>query len=145
MVARVQDLGRALGLDINPDKQQTAATYDAHRLVQAAKADGDARALVERLHRAHFSEGLDISDAAVLRALAAECGMDARRAREVLDGDAYAGDVERDERDAALRGIGGVPYTVLGGRLSVSGAQSVAVFSKALRQASGSNALGVNL
>ena len=136
MVRRVQDLGRELGLDINPDKQHTAPTYDAHRLVQAAQErDGDARALVERLHRAHFSEGLDLGDRGVLAKLAAESGMDSQEAARVLENGAWAKEVEQDEERAAQLEIGGVPFTVINGRRAVNGAQSVAAFAKALREA----------
>ncbi|HTA17047.1 MAG TPA: DsbA family oxidoreductase [bacterium] len=135
MIRRVQDLGTELGLDINPDKQQTAPTYDAHRLVQAAQAKGDARALVERLHRAHFSEGLDLGDRAVLKTLAKETGMDAAEAGRVLEGGAYAAEVEEDERRAVSYEIGGVPFTVVNGRLAVGGAQSVKAFGEVLHKA----------
>jgi predicted DsbA family dithiol-disulfide isomerase len=135
MIRRVQDLGRELGLDINPDKQQTAPTYDAHRLVQAAQVKGDARALVERLHRAHFSEGLDLGDRNVLQTLAVESGMDKDEAAGVLEGGAYAAEVEQDEQRASAQEIGGVPFTVVNGRLAVGGAQSVEAFGKVLREA----------
>jgi predicted DsbA family dithiol-disulfide isomerase len=135
MMGRVQDLAQELGLDINPDKQQTAPTYDAHRLVQAVQAKGDARALVERLHRAHFSEGLDLGDRSVLKTLAAEAGMDPGEAGRVLESGAYAAEVEEDEQRAVSYEIGGVPYTIVNGRLSVGGAQSAAAFGKVLREA----------
>jgi predicted DsbA family dithiol-disulfide isomerase len=135
MMSRVQGLGRELGLDMNPDKQQTAPTYDAHRLVQAAQAQGDARALVERLHRAHFSEGLDIGDRAVLRTLAEEAGMDGKEAVSVLESGAYGAEVDLDEQRASDYEIGGVPFTVVNGRLAVGGAQSSEAFGKVLRQA----------
>jgi predicted DsbA family dithiol-disulfide isomerase len=135
MMRRVQDLGTELGLDINPDKQQAAPTFDAHRLVQAAQAKGDARALVERLHRAYFSEGLDLGDPATLKTLAAETGMDPGEAGRVLESGAYAAEVDEDERRAVSYEIGGVPFTVVNGRLAVGGAQSVEAFGKVLREA----------
>lgn len=141
MTSRVQDLGRELGLDINTDKQQTAPTYDAHRLVQAAQAQGgDARALVERLHRAHFSEGLDLGDRGVLQSLAAEAGMDPAEAGRALENGAYAKEVEEDEQRATAYEIGGVPFTVLNSHLAVEGAQSVEAFGKALREATAKKA-----
>ena len=135
MMQRVQDLGKEMGLDMNPDKQQTAPTYDAHRLVQAVQAKGDARALVERLHRAHFSEGLDIGDRVVLKTLAGEAGMDAKAAGQVLESGAFGAEVDLDEQRASDYEIGGVPFTVVNGRLSVGGAQSAEAFGKVLRKA----------
>lgn len=139
MMGRVQALGAELGLVIDPDKQRTAPTFDAHRLVQAAQAQGDARALVERLHRAHFSEGLDLGDRGLLRTLAAEVGMDADEAGRMLESGAYAAEVEQDEQRAADYGIRGVPFTLVNGRLAVDGAQSVEAFGEALRQATDSS------
>src|SRR5665213_593204 len=136
MTDKVRDLGRELGLDINPEVQKTAPTYDAHRLVQAAQTQGDARTLVERLHRAHFSEGLDIGDRRVLGTLAVESGMDLKEADRVLHSGAYSTEVEEDEQRATSYGIGGVPFTLMNGRLTVEGAHSVEAFGKKLREAS---------
>jgi predicted DsbA family dithiol-disulfide isomerase len=135
MVQRVQDLGRELGIDINPDKQFTAPTFDGHRLVQAAQKAGLGPALMERLHRAHFSEGLDVGDKSVLRALAVEAGLDAAEAARVLDSDAYAKEVEEDEARAVSYEIGGVPFTVLNMRWAVGGAQPVEGFVDFLNEA----------
>lgn len=135
MVGRVQSLGAELGLDINPDRQQTAATFDAHRLMQAAQAAGRGEALMERLHRAHFSEGQDVSDHAVLQALAVEVGLDGAEARRVLASDAYAKEVEADEERAAAYDIGGVPFTVVNSHWAVGGAQSQEAFRQVFAEA----------
>lgn len=135
MTQRVQDLGTELGLDINPERQSTAATFDAHRLIQAAQIQGNAPALMERLHRAHFSEGLDVSDKAVLARLAAEAGLDPAQAQRVLQSDAYSAEVEADLRRAADYEIRGVPFTVFNGRYAVNGAQSVEAFEGVMKQA----------
>ncbi len=135
MLGRVRDLGAELGLDINPDVQKTAPTFDAHRLVKAAEAAALGPQLMERLHRAHFSEGRDLGDRGELAALAAEAGLDLAAARRLLETDAYAADVEADEERAAAQAIGGVPFTVINGRFAVSGAQSVETFRKAFARA----------
>lgn len=135
MTARVQDLGRELDLDINPDKQFTAPTFDAHRLVAARQAQGDARALVDALHRAHFSQGRDLSDPAVLTAVAAETGMDSAEATRVLQTGAYAQEVEEDLRRAQDYEIRGVPFFAFDMKLALNGAQPVEVFEKVLKQA----------
>lgn len=138
MTARVQALGAELGIDINPDVQQTAATFDAHRLVVAAQKQGLGKPLMERLHRAHFSAGLDVSDHAVLSRLAVEAGMDAAEAQRVLSTGAYSQEVEADEQRAAAYEITGVPFTVVNRRVAVGGAQPeetfLKVFAKALEE-----------
>lgn len=137
MTTRVQDLGAELGLDINPDKQFTAPTFDAHRLVAAQQAQGDARALVEALHRAHFSQGRDVGDLAVLAAVATEAGMDPAEARRVLDSGAYTQEVEEDLRQARDLEIRGVPFFAFDRTFALNGAQPVDVFERALNQALG--------
>lgn len=138
MMARVQTLGAELGLDINPDKQYTAASFDAHRLVQAAQAqveDGSrALAVMDRLHRAYFSEGLDTSDHAVLAGLAAEAGMPKAEAERLLATNAYAQEVEEGERRAQAYEIRGVPFTVVADQWAASGAQPVEAFVAMLKK-----------
>lgn len=138
MMERVQTLGAELGLDINPDKQYTAGSFDAHRLVQAAQAqveDGSrALAVMDRLHRAYFSEGLDTSDAGILAGLAAEAGMPKAEAERILATDAYALEVEEGERRAAAYEIRGVPFTVVADQWAVSGAQPVETFVAVLQK-----------
>jgi len=135
MVQRVQDLGRELGIDINPDKQFTAQTFDGHRLIQAAQKAGLGRAMMERLHKAHFSDGQDVGDKVVLQALAVEAGMDLGEAKRVLESDAYAKEVEEDEARAVSYEISGVPFTVLNMRWAVGGAQPVEGFVDLLNEA----------
>lgn len=135
MTDRVKALGAELGLDINSDVQKTAATFDAHRLVVAAQGQGLGRSVMERLRRAHFSEGQDVSDHAVLTALAVEAGMEAAEARRVLASGAYSQEVEEDEQRAVAYEISGVPFTVVNMRVAVGGAQSEETFLKVFAKA----------
>jgi predicted DsbA family dithiol-disulfide isomerase len=123
------------GLDYHLDGQQSGNTVDAHRLVHLAARHGRQDDLVERLYRAYFSEQRSVFDAASLRAVAVEAGLDAAEVDEVLAGDTYADAVEADIEQAREYGITGVPFYVLNGRYGVSGAQPVEVFSQALEQA----------
>lgn len=54
---------------------------------------------------------------------------------DVLASDRYADDVRRDQAQAVAYGIRGVPFFVLDGRLTVSGAPPVAIFAQALSEA----------
>ena len=58
-------------------------TREAHRLIAWAQAHGDADALVERLFRAYFLEGRDLTDRDTLVALAAEAGVDPERGAQL--------------------------------------------------------------
>ena len=81
---------------------------------------------------AYFMEGRAIGDRDTLVELAAEVGIDSKRARAALDSDEYADDVRADEREAGELGITGVPFFVINRRYRVSGAQPPAVMLEAL-------------
>jgi predicted DsbA family dithiol-disulfide isomerase len=135
MLSRVEGLGPELGLHFDFTRAKTAQSFDAHRLVKAAEKEGKGPAMMERLHRAHFSEGQDISDAAVLESLALAVGLEPAEAKRVIGSDAYGKEVDEDEARAASYEIRGVPFTIINGRVGVAGAQSVAAFVQALQQA----------
>jgi predicted DsbA family dithiol-disulfide isomerase len=135
MTARVASLGAEVGLVMNMDRCISAPTYDAHRLVQWAQSQGAAPKLMEALHQAHFTQGLDVSDHGLLAGLAQQCGLNKVHAEDVLKSDAFADGVEADLQRAQDYEISGVPFTVVKDRWVVQGAQSVAVFEQALLKA----------
>jgi predicted DsbA family dithiol-disulfide isomerase len=135
--ARLAQTGAEAGLEYRFDKAVVADTFDAHRLIQAAQAEGKGTAMEDRLFLAYFSEGKDIADAKTLEALAAEIGIDPARAASVLgDKGAFADVVRADIEEAERLGVTGVPFFVFDRRFAVSGAQEVEVFRRALGQAS---------
>jgi protein disulfide-isomerase len=126
-----------MGLLYDFDRAVVANSFDAHRLIQAAKARGKGDAMEERLFRAYFSEGKSIGDRAVLAELARDAGLDEAEAKAVLsDPEAYAAEVRADLREAMELGVTGVPFFVFDRKFAVSGAQDVSVFARALEKAS---------
>ncbi|MGW0135590.1 DsbA family oxidoreductase [Streptomyces sp. NPDC003299] len=115
------------------------STFDMHRLLHFAKAEGKQGALLDLLYRANFAEERSVfNDDDRLLDLAVSAGLDKDAAREVLtDPDAYADAVREDEREAAQLGARGVPFFVLDRTYGVSGAQPAEVFTQALTQAWG--------
>jgi predicted DsbA family dithiol-disulfide isomerase len=135
MTGRVAALGRDEGLDLNFDTSLTVNTLDAHRLLHLAADLGVGDAAKERLLRAHFTEGADLSDPETLIRLAREAGVDADRAREVLAGTEYADAVRADIELAQAFGATGVPFFVIDRKYGISGAQPAEAFLQALRTA----------
>jgi predicted DsbA family dithiol-disulfide isomerase len=136
----VARMGAEDGLDYRFDRIAAAPnTADAHRLIlhaEAADPGGTSGArLAEALFRAYFHEGRHVGERPVLLELATEQGLDPAGVARVLDGPAYAADVEASQAEAARLGIRGVPFVVLGGRYAVSGAQPTDVFGRALAAA----------
>lgn len=133
---RIAQGGAAVGIRYDFDKAVVANSFDAHRLIQAAKAEGKGDAMEESLFKAYFGEGKDIGDHATLAGLAAEAGMDKAKAEAVLaDANAFAGAVAGDIREAENLGINAVPFFVINRKFGVSGAQDPATFRRALEQA----------
>jgi len=135
MDSRVADMARAEGLPYTSDRV-TANTFNAHRLIAAAQAEaGLGLAVLGAIQRGHFSGELNLGDADALVAAASGVGFDAVRAREVLDGDEYAGAVRADQAQAREYGVTGVPFTVVANRYAIPGAGAAEHYEKVLRTA----------
>jgi predicted DsbA family dithiol-disulfide isomerase len=110
-------------------------TRDAHRLIQLAKDHGLQAELVERFHRAYFTDQDSVFDAEALTRLAVEAGLDRDDVARVLAGDAYAEHVDTDEAMARAIGATGVPLFVIDRKYGISGAQPSATITQVLEQA----------
>jgi predicted DsbA family dithiol-disulfide isomerase len=127
--------GEAIGFTFDLEKRSHFYnTFDAHRLLTWALQEGRQVALKKALLRAYFSDGQNLSDRETLVRLAAEVGLDAEAAREVLASGAFAKEVRELEEFYRERGINSVPAMVLNGRHLVSGSQSVEYYEQILRQ-----------
>ena len=136
MNASVAAQGAEAGLAFDLDAARATNTYRAHRLINLAKIEGLQPEMARRLFKAYFLEGADIGDVDVLADLAEQVGIDRRTAGEALgDGTHDDDDVEADLELARRIGIRGVPFFVIDGTTTVTGAQPVEVFASALSAA----------
>ncbi len=142
MSAQISGVAAGDALDFRLDDARVGNTFDAHRLLHLAadvEQETDDHGLQDRVKErflaAYFTQGLDVSDPAVLRELAAEVGLDVSRVDEVLASTAYGSDVQQDQAQAQAYGATGVPFTVIDGRYGISGAQPVEVFVQTLEKA----------
>ena len=129
--------GRESGLDFRYATTLYSNTRDAHRLMKLAEAEYDrdtVARLNEALFAAYFTENLVLSDHKVLLDKAVQVGMDADKVKAVLESDKYYDEVRLDEREAAMRGVRGVPYIVFNGEFAVPGAMTVDGFKSALER-----------
>ena len=127
--------GAALGFTFNMDRRSRVYnTFDAHRLLHWAELEGRHLALKQALLRAYFTDGENVSAHDTLVQLAAEAGLDAERARQILAGDEYASEVRAQEQFFQSRGIHSVPATIVNGQHLISGGQPPEAFEQALRQ-----------
>lgn len=142
--ARLEQLGRAEGLAYDFARARPGNTLDAHRLVHLARSAASGHsgqtvtALVDRLMQGYFCQALPIGNPAELERVAIDVGLDPERVRAVLASDEFAAEVRADQNAARARNLSGVPAFVIDGQSVVSGAQSVATFVAALKQAGAS-------
>jgi predicted DsbA family dithiol-disulfide isomerase len=109
-------------------------TRAAHEATEYAREHG--RHI--EFHRAVFwqiyAEGMDISRWDVLRAAAAEAGLDADEMQREVEVGRYTPNVEEQVRHAYEMGVSGVPTYVINNRYAVVGAQPYEVFRRALER-----------
>lgn len=136
-IQQISDLGKELGIDFRYATTQYSNTRDAHRLMKLAEAKYD-RATVGRLNEAlfaaYFTENLILADHKVLLDKAVSVGMNEKEVKEVLESDKYDDEVRFDEREAAMRGVHGVPFIVFNGEFAVPGAMTIDGFKSALER-----------
>ena len=129
----ITELGRAEGVPFRFDRIcRTPSSVDAHRLVRWAARYGLARAMVEALFSAHFTDGRDIGDAGVLAAVAGSCGLDPVAALAFLVTDDETDSVHGENLRAHRLGINGVPCFVVADQHAIAGAQDPEVIERLL-------------
>jgi predicted DsbA family dithiol-disulfide isomerase len=127
--------GAELGFTFEMGKRSRVYnTFDAHRLLHWAELEGRQRELKRALFTAYFTEGRNPSDREVLIDVATQAGLNAVRAREVLESGRYADDVREREQFYGQQGIRAVPSVIVDGRYLIQGGQPVEAFERALRQ-----------
>jgi len=133
LYAAISDTGRAEGILFRFDRiKRSPSSVDAHRLVRYATRFGRADAMVEALFSAHFTDGHDIGDPAVLLAVALACGLDAGDVAQFLRSDDESDAIHAENLRAHRLGINGVPCFVIGGRHAIAGAQEPEVIERLL-------------
>jgi predicted DsbA family dithiol-disulfide isomerase len=133
LYASISEIGRAEGVQFRFDRiRRTPSSIDAHRLVRYATRFGRADAMVEALFSAHFTDGRDIGDHAVLAAVGQACGLDPLAVRRFLASDDELDAVHADSLRAHRLGINGVPCFVISGRHAIAGAQEPEVIERLL-------------
>ena len=133
LYASIGEIGRNEGVLFRFDRiRRTPSSLDAHRLVKFAARHGRADALVEALFSAHFTDGLDIGNAASLALIAGACGLDRTAVRAFLASEQEADAVHADNLRAHRLGINGVPCFVVAGCHAIAGAQEPEVIERLL-------------
>jgi predicted DsbA family dithiol-disulfide isomerase len=144
MNAQVTELAAAEGLEYHLDRYRVVNTFDAHRVLQLAKARGLGTPAHERLLHAQLVDCELLEDHATLLRLAGEIGLDGAEAAAVLAGNGFAAEVHEDLRVASELGISAVPFFVFNRQYGVAGAQPAEVFQQVLAQVTAEGAKAAN-
>jgi len=136
-VAELEAAAAGEDLDLRLDLAQRVNTFDAHRLLNLALAQGGSQLqhrVAERLMRAYFSEGRNLADHAELAAMAEEAGLTGLDVSGYLGSEAGVDDLKAQLGEGRALGLDSVPTYVFERRWAVSGAQSPQIMGQVLMQ-----------
>lgn len=129
------DIGAELGFEFNlDDDSKMYNSFNLHQLLHWANQQGRKNDLEMALFKAHFTDGREMSDTAVLADVAAEIGLDRAEALEVLEDQRFAPAVREEQKFWIDQGITGVPAVVFDRQHLVTGAQGVENFTSIVNQ-----------
>ena len=136
--ANIVAVGKDEGVLFDFDRmERTPNTLDAHRLIWLADKQGVQDTVVEALFRAYFTEGRDISNQQTLIDVVAEAGLDRSKAEAVLKGDNGMEAIKEAGELSQRFQVDSVPFFIVNGEITLSGAQQPEAFLEAFRQADG--------
>ena len=125
--------GQLEGIEFAFDRiRRTPNTLAAHGLIRLAQSNGHSASLVERLFKAYFIEGLDIGDDSILMEIAKSSGLGTDQVQSYLAGGRASDSLRAEDAAARASGITGVPFFIINGQYSVSGAVAPEVLLRAL-------------
>ena len=137
--AEIRGRGAEVGFSFGP-RTRTWNTFDAHRLLHWAGPEGRQCELKRALLVAYHTLGENPGSHEVLLRLAGEVGLDADRARAVLESGEFAAEVRERQRRWQALGIRSVPSVIVDERHLIQGAHPVEGYELALRQSAAGRA-----
>jgi predicted DsbA family dithiol-disulfide isomerase len=133
--SQIDQTAREMGLELNfAGIKRTPNTIDAHRLIMWADIEGCQNTVVDRMFKAYFKEGRDISDHSVLVRIATAAGMDGDTTRKLLEGDANIEDIRTRDAKSREAGVQGVPAFIVDNHYVVSGAQPTEMWEQVIKE-----------
>ncbi|GGW60723.1 putative DsbA family dithiol-disulfide isomerase [Winogradskyella epiphytica] len=116
------------------DDMRMVNTFDAHILLDYAKAFGKQTALKMALTKAFFSERKDVSDRDVLKQVLLDLRLNAEEAISKLDDETARQEIRSKQNYWKNLGVSSVPTIVFNRQSAVTGAQPVDVFKQLLTE-----------
>ena len=109
-------------------------TQRAHEATEFALDKGHGEEFHRAVFHQYFGLGKDIGQWAVLKAVAAEVGLDPDEMERSVESGAFRSRFEESLREAHEIGVTGVPTYVLDDKIGIVGAQGIEAFHRAITQ-----------
>ena len=136
MFSRVEAAAQDTGIPLDFSRiERTPNTLPGHTLLRHALPRGAQPALAQALFEAYFLSGKNLGALDVLAEVAAPHGFTEDEVRAIAGDPAELAKTRTEAQSWSRRGVNGVPFTIVGERYAVSGAQPVDVFLGAIRRA----------
>lgn len=110
-------------------------TLDCHRLILWSNDDDLQDEVVERLFKAYFLEGQDLTKSETLVRISEEAGMQSDLVEQLLETETDLDKVTAQIENAQNSGITGVPCFIIDGRFVLAGAEKAETIAAALLHA----------
>lgn len=133
---KMADRGRQVGIDMMGKVTRVPNTRLSHILLEWAyqQCPEKQHQLQELIFQAYYTKDIYLGDVQNLVSLATQAGYDGEVARaHLISGIGEALVVQKSDH-AKQSGIDGIPYFIINGKTTMSGAQDPAVFKKVLAQ-----------
>ena len=133
--SQIDQTAQSIGLHLNfAGIKRTPNTINAHRLIHWAGLEGKQNAVVDRLFKAYFMEGRDISEHSVLTRIADASGLEGQAIAQLLEGEADLESISARDVHARERGVSGVPCFIVDQTYVVQGAQPPETWHNVLQE-----------
>lgn len=140
--ANIVAVGKEEGIHFDFDRmERTPNTLNAHRLIWLADKERVQDAVVEALFLAYFTEGRDLSSRQTLIDVVAEAGLDRDKAESMLSSDEGMKAIQESDELSRRHRVDSVPFFIVNGQITLSGAQPPDTFLEAFNQVGGSSPL----
>lgn len=134
--ANIEAAGKAVGIPFAFDRIKLSPnTLDCHRLILWSKSDDVQDDVVERLFKAYFIDGEDLTQAETLVRISADAGMQSDLVEQLLETDSDMQKMVKQIEQAQEMGVTGVPCFIIDQRFALSGAEKPETLAAAILHA----------
>lgn len=134
--SQIKAAGLEEGIDFAFDAIKLSPnTLDCHRLILWSRADDLQDEVVERLFKAYFLDGEDLTKSETLVRISDEAGMESDLVEQLFETDSDLDKTIAQIGKAQDSGITGVPCFIIDGRFVLAGAEKAETIAAALKHA----------